>query len=112
MIPLPARPKMANGAPILLAPLAVGALPAAQLAPSMILPLVLPKDANGVPALMAAAGVPLLPRKPAQPLPLKHCQRQCSTGPILKLNVKNILANGAQALAVTAIVRAHAIWLI
>lgn len=104
-----AQLKKANGALTLLARAAGAILPAAV--PSMILPLVLPKDVNGAPAHMAVAGVPLLPRKPA-PLPLKHCQRQCLTGPIRRRIVKNIWANGVQALAVTAIVRAHAIWLI
>lgn len=111
MTRLLAQLKKANGVLTLLAQ-AVGAiLPAAV--PSMIQPPALPKAANGALALMAAAGARLLPRSPAPAPLLKYSRRQCLlAGQTPKQSVKNIWANGVQALAVTAIVRAHAIWLI
>ena len=69
----------------------------------MIPLLALPKAVNGVPVLMVVAGAPPRPRKPVPAQALLRLRLQCrhSLGPALKLNAKNIWANGALTPAVT-----------
>lgn len=118
MILLPAKRKMANGAPILPA-LAAGARPAVPPAQSMIQPLVLPKAVNGVPAPMAVAGALPAPQKPAPAHPhqqLRHHQLHRQqlqfplAGPTRRLTVKNIRANGALTPARTVTAPVLVIW--
>lgn len=104
MIPLPAKRKMANGAPIPPA-LAAGAPPTAQLAQSTTKPPAHPKAVNGVPALMAAAGAQPPPRKHAPELPLKqprHPQLQyLLAGLILNQSANHIMDYGVKMTLLT-----------